>query len=207
MADESRGDSLTNRLMARGGGLHRRSMPDGGEVYSGPVAQRALRTLGARAMTMDKSILVDDDFDPNKPEDAALYAHEKHHQDESGGKDDGHGARDQEEIEARQIERMVLHRSTAGEDLGSIMRDMKSGGGKKGKGKGKGRDDGEEFQAMGNVAMSGGANMDPMDAYHDMIAEGKNHMIIVRELKDYVVGTLMRLEEEHLFRSTDHDFF
>lgn len=117
------GSGLGDRLMARTTGLQRRSMEDGGEVFSGPVARQALRAVGARAMTLDKTIIVDDDFDSANPEDQALYAHERFHQMESGGDDHPTDTHDAEEMGARAIERMVLHRAEKGEALGSIMRD------------------------------------------------------------------------------------
>lgn len=127
MADHSTpGAGIGDRLMARSTGLHRRTMDDGGEVFSGPVARRALRSVGARAMTMDKTIIVDDDFDPTDPEDQALYAHERFHQMESGGMDHPSDMHDAEEVGARAIERMVLHRAEKGESLSSIMRDSVS---------------------------------------------------------------------------------
>jgi hypothetical protein len=88
-------------------------MADGGEVFTGQVASRALSALGARAMTVDRSIIVDETFDPNKPEDAAVYAHEQYHLDHSGGVGDNSG-HDAEESAARSVERMVLHRMTGG---------------------------------------------------------------------------------------------
>jgi hypothetical protein len=131
MPDDLEGEDdggLTERLMARSGpGLYRRRMPDGGEVVTGPTAQRALGALGARAFTMDKTIFVDERFDISSPEDAALYAHERHHQMESGGDDDGHSGHDAEEVAARAIESMVLHRSRTGDDLQSILRDVDAG--------------------------------------------------------------------------------
>lgn len=118
MPKTPRSESPTvSRLAARAGGLQsglqRRSMPGGGEVYSGEVASRALKDLGARAMTVDRSIIVSEDFDPSKPEDQALYAHEQYHMEHSGGEGTNSG-RDAEEIAARTVERMVLHRARAG---------------------------------------------------------------------------------------------
>lgn len=94
-------------------GLERSSMPGGGEVFGGELASRALKTLGARAMTVDKSIIVADDFSPGRAEDQALFAHEQFHVDHSGGQG-AHEARDGEEVAARSVERMVLHRSRSG---------------------------------------------------------------------------------------------
>ncbi|MDP2312170.1 MAG: DUF4157 domain-containing protein [Pseudomonadota bacterium] len=112
----ARGVSRTaDRIASRAtrGELQRSAMPGGGEVYGGDLASRALKTLGARAMTVDKSIIVADDFDPGRAEDQALFAHEQFHVEHSGGQG-SHEARDGEEIAARSVERMVLHRSRSG---------------------------------------------------------------------------------------------
>ena len=85
-------------------------MPGGGSVYRGEVASRALKAVGARAMTVDRSIIVSEDFDPARPEDQALYAHEQYHVEHSGG-EGGHSVRDAEEVAARATEAMVFHRA------------------------------------------------------------------------------------------------
>lgn len=105
-------DRLASRSVDRKS-LKRKAMPGGGEVFSGDVASRALKSLGARAMTVDRSIIVSEDFDPSKAEDQALFAHEQYHVDHSGGEGTHHG-RDAEEVAARTVERMVLHRAMAG---------------------------------------------------------------------------------------------
>jgi hypothetical protein len=176
-------------------------MPDGGEAYTGPTVQRALEAVGARAMTMDNSVFVDEDFDVSNPEDQALYAHEVHHQMESGGTDD-HGAHDAEEVAARAIERMVLHRSAEGHDFGEIMRDVRSGD--------------VHLSAESNVVHrteSGGGGegeegdgTDPMAAYEAMLGKGKSHETIVRELRDYVLKSLDAVQLETAFRSGPGDF-
>ena len=51
------GEALADRLMSRGEGLARRQHA-GIDVYSGPIAQRALEALNARALTVDSSIIV-----------------------------------------------------------------------------------------------------------------------------------------------------
>lgn len=204
MADpEGAEPSLTNRLLARNGpGLHRRKMADGGEVVTGPTARRALRALNARAMTMDETIFVDEDFDVSRPEDAALYAHERHHQMESGGFADGHGPRDHEEIAARAIERMVLHRAKSGEGIDSIMRDVRGG---------RTPSNGQEADQMVAAGPASGGQEgdeeDPMAGYRALLASGKTHEQIVRELTQFVMNTLMTQEEEERFRSTDSSFF
>lgn len=121
------GDSTIQRLSSLNeGGVRRRNMVDGGQVYSGPTATRALRALGARAMTLDKDIFVAEDFDESSSEDQALYAHERHHQMEHGRVDAGAHSYAEEKA-AQTIESMVLHRSKKGDSFGSIMRDVNSG--------------------------------------------------------------------------------
>lgn len=199
MAKDSPGSSISRRLMQRAeGSLSRRSMGDGGEVVSGPMASRALKAIGARAMTMDHTIFVDEDFDASSAEDQALYAHERHHQMESGGTDD-HGARDSEEIAARSIERMVLHRSAKGDDFGAIMRDVNSGnvpssgGGSGGGGGDAGGDAGDGMSEDEQEAMA---------AYQMMIAKGIPHEVIVRQLARFVVDALAQSEEDRDFRTS-----
>jgi hypothetical protein len=115
MRSERGGSPTADRLASRAerGALKRSSMPGGGAVYSGEVANRALESLGARAMTVDKTIIVSDDFNPSKAEDQALFAHEQYHVDHSGGQGTGEH-RDAEEVAARAVERMVLHRARDG---------------------------------------------------------------------------------------------
>ncbi len=117
------GDSVVSRLAARSSRapLSRRAMPGGGEVWEGPLASRALKALGARAMTVDSNIIVGDDFDPSTPESQALYAHERFHQQVSGGAGSHHG-NDAEEHAARAVEGMVLHRAaTGGTEVGAAL--------------------------------------------------------------------------------------
>jgi len=109
------GESVASRLAARGrrAPLQRRSMAGGSEVFQGPLASRALQALGARAMTVDRSVVVGEDFDPGRIESQALLAHEQVHVAGSGGEGSS-DLRDAEEIEARSAERMVHQRATGG---------------------------------------------------------------------------------------------
>ena len=111
---ESTLSTTADRLAARAERGHLRSQSmDGGEVFSGGLATRALGALGARAMTVDNSIIVGEGFNPSNPADKALFAHEQYHLQHSGG-EGTHNARDAEEIAARAVERMVLHTSGGG---------------------------------------------------------------------------------------------
>lgn len=105
---------MVDRLAARadGGNLRRKSVGDG-EVFTGGLATRALKALGARAMTVDNAIVMPESFDASKPEDKALFAHEDYHLKHSGG-EGANDSRDGEEIAARAAERMVLHTSSGG---------------------------------------------------------------------------------------------
>ena len=195
-------DSIVERLMARNDpGVYRVSMPDGGEAYTGPTVKRALKALGARAMTMDNSVFVDEDFDLSNPEDQALYAHEVHHQMESGGTDE-HGAHDAEEVAARAIERMVMHRSAKGDDFGEIMRDVRSGDVHRSV-------ESAPIQRSSDAGAGGDEDeddRDPMKAYEAMIAKGKSHETVVRELRDHVLKSLDAIQLETTFRSGPGDF-
>ena len=198
------GEELSNRLAARNGaGLHRKSMADGGEVYTGALATRALRTLGARAFTMDGTIFASQGFDPGaNAEHAALYAHERFHVSHSGG-DDGHGGeRDQEEIEARAIEQMVFHRSEAGEELSTILSDVDNGGATIAQAAKE-----SQKELVSKALIGGNKDRDPMDGYKAMKKEGKQHLQIITELKDFVVRSIAKKNEDEGFRSTRFDFF
>ncbi|MBW2257546.1 MAG: DUF4157 domain-containing protein [Deltaproteobacteria bacterium] len=161
--------------MARGS-LNRQSMEDGGEVYKGPLASRALRAVGARAMTMDKTIIVDEDFDPGEPDDQALYAHERLHQMESGGDDGSTDLSDSEEVAAQAVERMVLHRAQAGEDFGGIMRDV------------------SVYRAGRSSSVAsggGGGGMDGAAAgYQALLRSGKSHDQVVQLLARRIMKAL-----------------
>ncbi len=110
------GEKLSGRLAARSErpAISRATMPGGGEYFQGPLASRTLKTLGARAMTVDSSIVVGEDFDPGRAESQALFAHEQVHLESSGGQG-AHFLRDAEEVAARAAESMVLHRAAAGD--------------------------------------------------------------------------------------------
>lgn len=200
-------DALIDRLTARatGGmaGLSRRGMADGGSVYTGPLARQALRAVGARAFTVDNSIVVDPTFDQSKPEDAALYAHERHHQERSGG-DGGNvaGAHDTEEKQAIAIEEMVLHRMSGGENISDVMKDVVNGTAV-GAAKGSVEHGGYKPQSdmITRAIKNGDADRDPMEAYWHLRNQGGFHKDIVDQLGQHCLWNVERLNEEHGFRS------
>jgi hypothetical protein len=115
------GSRTVDRLTAREdryntGDLREESVAGGGKVIRGELASRALEVLGARAMTLDRSVIVSDDFDMQNIEDQALFAHEQYHAMYGDGDGGGGGSnfRDAEEIAARAVERMVLSRAAKG---------------------------------------------------------------------------------------------
>ena len=96
--------------------LREETVAGGGKVIRGELATRALEVLGARAMTLDRSVVVADDFNMQDVEDQALFAHEQYHAMYGDGDGGGGGSnfRDAEEIAARAVERMVLSRAAKG---------------------------------------------------------------------------------------------
>jgi len=192
----SPGERTAQRLAMRSEGLQRKDTPDGGEVYTGALARAALRAMGARAMTLDHSIIVDESFDVSNAEDQALYAHERHHQLNSGGFG-AEGERDHEEVAARAIERMVLHRSAKGETFNSVMRSVEDGADAEGEG-------GEE-QGASASSVSTDTDVEAHDAlqtaYQMLLASGKTHQAVVQELARMVVQELRNKNEQGQWRT------
>jgi hypothetical protein len=183
MADEA------PQVKARPGDLHRRQMADGGEVVSGPLAAEALDAVGARAMTVDRTIFVNEDFDPTEAEDQALYAHERLHQLHSGG-ERTHGGKDAEESAARAVEAMVLHRRSSGEDFGQIMRDVNEG-----------RTEDRAEKASAPESSGGDTHQDVMQAYRTFRNRGYAHETIVRMLADGILKEIRAGDQEARERS------
>ena len=107
------GESMASRLEDRKNGLRTRRVGHQ-DVVTGELANEALGALGARAMTVDNEIIVNNQFDPNQAEDQALLAHEMLHQEFSGGTA-GATMYDAEEVAARSVESMVFHRAQNGQ--------------------------------------------------------------------------------------------
>jgi len=180
-AKKTPGESVASRLVARSSRapLQRRTMPGGGEVWGGPLATRALKALGARAMTVDDSIVVGEDFNPSSAESQALYAHERFHQEVSGGAG-SHQLADAEEHAARTVERMVLHRAASGgTEAGAAL-------------------SGEAIRSLPNTPDAGtepGEGQaerapDPARGYDALKAQGLSHQEIVDQLAGACVVSL-----------------
>lgn len=180
--------SIQKRLFSRAeSNLTRKSTPDGGSVYTGALVKRTLRAIGARAMTMDNTIFVSDDFNLSKAEDQALYAHERHHLMESGGVGEN-SKHDAEEQEAQAIERMVLHRSAAGDDISSILRDIEAGGAAE-----QGGDPGEDAPTEAEAG-------EALRALNSLLGSGKTYQTVVDELASFVVESISTSEANATFR-------
>lgn len=194
--------STTERLMARNAGLSRKVMADGGEVFSGGLASRALKAVGARAMTMDGNIFVNEGFG-SSPEDQALYAHERVHEEGSGGHDHGdhnHGS-DPEEMAARAVERMVLHKTRAGEDLGETLAKIRENMPR----------NQEEAEKQIRHAMSadkdGETRAQAMMGYWALRSQGMSQRDINRMLSEFVSDKMQEIEEQNNTRSAGNSRF
>ena len=187
------GSGISSRLASRmdRGSLSRTSVAGGGEVFSGEVATRALRAVGARAMTLDRSIIVDDDFDMSRPEDAALYAHEQYHVEHGDGHGGGGGDnfRDAEEIAARAAEAIAYRQAKGGVETGAMP----------GAGPGAGTPYGDEAggtvapgapASSANADGSSGRPPDPSKGYDSLIDQGYTHFEVVDSLARKVINTM-----------------
>lgn len=193
---KKRGGSTIGRLTSRMDGLQRRSMPGGGEVFSGEVATRALRALNARAMTVDRSVIVSESFSPSRAEDQALYAHEMHHVENSGGENGNHSARDSEEVAARAVERMVLHRFERG---GMESHEASHATGPSGFGGVNGT--GSDGNTPG--ANRGEGNPQAQAGYHTLRRQGLSHMAIVDRIAREVVQAVDASRDNKFDRGGD----
>ncbi len=191
-------NSMVSRLASRAETpLKRKSVSGGGEVFTGPLASRALKSLGARAMTVDRSVIVAEGFDESRAEDQALYAHEQHHVANSGGTDE-HGTRDAEEVAARAVERMVLHRHAAG-GIESHEAGHATGSGAFGGSVNKSRAAGSDVPGEGQPNASRG--------YERLKAEGLNHIDIVEKIAREVVKGMDEARDSRNDRFADKKGF
>ncbi|MCB9792183.1 MAG: DUF4157 domain-containing protein [Alphaproteobacteria bacterium] len=184
------GEDTVDRLFERED-LARVSIPGAGHAYTGPAASRALQALGAEAMTVDGSIIVSEDFDPRDPEHMALYAHEQYHVEHGTGEGGAHHIHDAEEVAARAVQRMVLHRMAGGYEGG-----YQPGGGGGAAAPGQGADQGgrgvSDYSRSGDDApeSKAGRPPDPAAGYAALRAQGMSHEEIVDRLAREVLSTM-----------------
>ncbi len=192
------GEETSNRIAGRlDNQLSRRAVESGGEVFSGRLASRALRAVGARAMTVNRAIVVDNEFNINRPEDQALLAHEQYHLEHSGG-EAGHTLNDAEEVAARAVEAMVFHRAggyeggyTPGRSGSSHPGDASASG------ENAGVTSSEEKPEAKN------ARPDPVRGYWAMIEQGYSHQDVVEELARRCLSVVDESAQTGLDRSSD----
>lgn len=202
------GEALSQRLSARSEGLSRKSF-GGIDVYTGPVARRALEALNARAFTLDEKIIVAPGFDPHgNRDDAGLLTHEDEHRRSSGGSGGGAaGHNDAEEQRARGVERMTHHLLDQGASLGDVLQEIRSGSSGASALAPTGPGAGQPGAALVSAALIGGdKDRDPMAAYLQMRTEGMSHARVVQELKQEVMSSLERMKHEHESRTGESDF-
>ncbi len=206
--DDSSGGSLISRLASRAerAELSRVSVPGGGVAMTGELASRALKSIGARAMTIDRTIIVSDDFDPSNADDAALFAHEQHHamhgDGAGGGAHDNY--RDAEEVAARAAEAMVFHRAAAGGYEGGYTE-----GGGPGGSQGYGARDGSGQGVSAGVSSSSEKNdtvdsdPDPDRGYKYLKTQGYSHDDIVEEFARKAINAMDSRKRSGLDRHSD----
>lgn len=194
------GSATVNRLADRldRSQLERQAMPGGGTVFRGPLASRALKAVGARAMTLDRQIIVGDDFNASNPEDQALFAHEQHHALHGDGDGGGGGEnfQDAEETAARAVERMVLHREggyEGGYEPGAGGSDKAQGAADLG-----GRGAGAGVQSAADNVDGREKKPSSTRGYNVLLSRGMSHNDIVDEMARRASGAL---DEQHQVRS------
>ena len=188
---KSLGESMADQFDGRRGLKNKRVGHQ--EVYSGELADEALGALGARAMTVDNEIIVNNNFNANQAEDQALLAHEMLHQEFSGGVA-GSSMRDAEEIAARSVESMVFHRAKNGDSnpiprkASELLRDEKDSGG------------GSESAAT-NEAETKNEHPKAEKGYQVLKERGFTHEMIVQHLMFRVMDEMERKNAENYDRS------
>ena len=111
------GEDTVERLLERQE-LRRITLPGGRNAFTGPGADQALEAMNAEAMTVDRSIIVAQDFSASKVEDMALFEHEAYHVEHGRDGALSHAIHDAEETAARAAEQMVYHRMKGGYEVG-----------------------------------------------------------------------------------------
>lgn len=204
MARKSPGTATVNRLAGRldRSELQRQSMADGGSVFRGALASRALKAVGARAMTIDRSIVVSDDFDIGHTEDQALYAHERFHelQGEGAGGGGGENFRDAEETAARAVEAMVFQRMEGGYEAGN---EPGAGPGQYDPAKGQHQGEGVGAQPQAADSMTQSESPDAKRGYKTLRDKGQTHQDVVQELARQVQGALDNKKQVQFERHAD----
>ena len=142
-------------------------------------------------------------FDPSRPADAALFAHEQYHVEEGRPGALTHAIHDAEEVAARAVESMVFHRMTGGYEGG-----YQPGGGAGDAKGGQTPDHGgrgtSEFNAGADTKPEAvDADPDAARGYLAMKKLGMNHVDIVDKLAREVGSAMDQQKEIGLGRTSD----
>jgi len=151
-------------------------------------------------MTMDNTIIVDQDFNPNKKEDQALYAHEHIHKSTESSSVRQHTVRDAEEIAARAAESMVLHRRARGEDFSDIMRDVAHR-----------KKDVASDHKTSDAGRDAGDDQDKEDIKQQALMtierSGKDNFLVVEDISRFIQDHMDRREHLEGFRGAHTEFY
>lgn len=200
------GEDTADRLLDRKD-LNKVSIPGGGEAYSGPVASQALKALGAEAMTVDRTVIVSEDFDTSNPEHMALYAHEQYHVQQGTGEGGSHHIHEAEEVAARAVQRMVFHRMAGGYE-GGFQPGANVGASKPG--------DASDQGGRGAASNNGSGDRKPgtsrrqaeaAKGYEALRAQGLDHGDIVFKLANEALRSLDQRKDQSLDRHQDKKGF
>jgi hypothetical protein len=193
------------------GGLYAQNMPNG-EVFRGSLADKALSAVGARALTIDDQIIVNHNFSSGKAEDQALYAHERFHQEQSGGAA-GASINDAEEQAAQAIE-MIVHQKAENGDLDAIpqsptdlLEEAKANGLLDAQGTNSGSRGGSSQKTNDDTESNSTNESDAVSAYLNMLEDGMTHEDIILYIVHKVRTKIKEQQGSSMDRSGDFRSF
>ena len=205
--DKGRGEDGSSSM----GGLYSQNMPNG-EVFRGSLADKALSAVGARALTIDDQIIVNHNFSSGKAEDQALYAHERFHQEQSGGAA-GASINDAEERAAQAIE-MIVHKKAEEGDLDAIpqsptalLEEAKEKGMLDGQGPRSASGTVTGLKDNDDTESNSTNESDAVSAYLDMLEDGMTHEDIILYIVHKVRTKLREQQGSSMDRSGDYRSF
>lgn len=201
--DQGRGEDGSSSM----GGLYSQNMPNG-EVYRGSLADKALGAVGARALTIDDQIIVNHNFSSGKAEDQALYAHERFHQEQSGGAA-GASINDAEERAAQAIE-MIVHKKAEEGDLDAIPQSptaLLEEAKEKGMLDAQSPSSGTPLKDNDDTESNSTNESDAVSAYINMLEDGMTHEDIILYIVHKVRTKLTEQQGSSVDRSGDYRSF
>ena len=193
------GEALASRLTGREQGLYRRRMPDGGEVFTGPLVDRLMGSFErpVRGFFVNGLICVPSSFDASKPQDVATYVHERIHARNEGRniqKSEGYQGDHPSEDEriARRSEEMVLHALSLGTSVARAIEEAVMA------------DRNDEDKTPSGTPQSKPSREERLRlTYQRLRDEGLTHNQVVRQLADSVMVALPQIDRDARFRRGD----